>query len=331
MSTYDYQSISGTAASAGSVHDENTTGLKLRKFYEEEEGDMIVMEFCQDLITNVMNHIQANLLIDQAHNLVVHCAIEAIKKVVAVNYCHHNASYADMTKESWNPDEPCKPSDADSWAAYRVPVSYDRESDDTVEKEAKPESTEEMHSVKGNFPDVCTTRTFSESPYNSSQDLLSIVDYLEDILSTSSDEEIDESILHMLHLDRLSQHSGKFSARLSAKLSQLTGKNTTSDQNITSPKLSNQDRYMSSTFSKIALGEIERGLCCPHVGNAPVSNVVKDTPEVEQYTLVKEKRTTKVVKKGYDKILPRRRSDTKLKMAAQIEEPSKEKPRERRK
>ncbi|XP_045481164.1 uncharacterized protein LOC123685491 [Harmonia axyridis] len=307
---------------------ETKTEVKLQKFYEEEEGDNIVMEFCQDLVNNVMDQILANSLTDLSQNSVVKCAMQAVKKAVEMNYCFHNVSYFDMGKDSWKPDIPCEHVQADTWAAYRVPVTYEKEPEENGTDNRKDSLPEDRQS-KSNF--ISTPHKASLSPSSSSQDIFSIMDYLEDVLSTSSEEEeMRTSWMEIIDLDRLSQHSARFSAKLSARLSQMSGKASTSDS-IMLPKTSDAEKYMSTAFSKTTIGETEKGLCIPHVGNIPISNIVIEIPDVEEFTLVKaDKRKTKVSRKASQNILPKRRSDTKLKMSA-LDEASKEKVKEKKK
>lgn len=291
--------------------DELPTEIKLEKLFEEEEGDMIVMEFCQELMSNVMNCIQANHLTDQTHDFVVECALEALKKTVAINYTYHNGPFDFFNGDNWKPDQVCQPSNADTWGAYRVPVTYDSESDELIQKQEVEEQHPETISPKEEIQQIFNPFCASGSSSNSSQDLMSIIDYLEDILSTSSEEEIDAAS----YVTKESQRNDSLSDKISGRLSQLSGKSSVAEKELSTPILSEKDRFLSLNSNKAALGETEKGLCIPNVANIPYSTVFEKYPEVGEFTLVKVgKRKTKVTKKKTGKSLPVRRAEIKIKI-----------------
>ncbi|KAL3265326.1 hypothetical protein HHI36_009534 [Cryptolaemus montrouzieri] len=321
--------------SLGSIN-EVPLEVKLSKFFEDEAGDIIVMEICEELLETVMDTIQTKTLEHRAQQLVVECAMEAIKKAVEINGYFHNVSYSNMEKGSWEPDIICEPSEPDSWAAYKAPLSYDKKEKGVNLESTRESNSAEDKSVKDNLKIIHDSSQGKLSATSSSQDNVSITDYLED-LSTSSEEEEEEeephppSWVNMSPMERMSQESvkqsSKISSKLSAKLSQLSGRSFTDDEGH---RKTERERYLSSIFSKTALGDTEKGLCVPHVANIPANNVIKEVPELEQFTFVRvDKRKIKVSKK--QKVMPRRRSDTKLKMTEVVEDPAKDKGREKRK
>ncbi|KAK9875924.1 hypothetical protein WA026_009709 [Henosepilachna vigintioctopunctata] len=295
--------------------------VKLNKFFEEEEGEMIVIEICDELLKNVMDGLEAKYLESEAHQFIVECAIEAMKKAVEMNCYFHNVSYSSMRKGSWECDVQCETSPPDNWAAYKVPLSCST-NEKMEEIEIKPEEDE-----KDLFKHIfeATTKRLTSSSSSQSQDA-SLTDILEG-LSSSDDEMHHPSWVNLIKdQQEIKEDVDKESITSAAETEKITLDFDAAISDEISKKVDiSRDTYTgSSTFSKTAVGEFEKGLCVPQVGNVPVTNVVRELPGVESYLCIKkDKRSIKVVKQK-PKILPRRRSDTNIKMI-QVEEEAKEK------
>ncbi|XP_018322187.1 uncharacterized protein LOC108734910 isoform X2 [Agrilus planipennis] len=96
---------------------------KLKSYIEDEIKHQIIVSIREEIIENALNEIYNKYIDNQSVKFVVHCACNALEKIVDLYFYHHDHGqpYYD-NHPAWTPDVPPNSSTPDSWAPQYTPM-----------------------------------------------------------------------------------------------------------------------------------------------------------------------------------------------------------------
>ncbi|CAH1995412.1 unnamed protein product [Acanthoscelides obtectus] len=95
--------------------------ININQITAEEDEDNFIYQIREELIENVMKHVD---VIEDKHRLikfVANCAYDALTKLLTIEFYHHSP-VINPTEGAWVPDKPLMPSEPDTWAANNIPI-----------------------------------------------------------------------------------------------------------------------------------------------------------------------------------------------------------------
>lgn len=121
------------------------TSLIFEEIYNEEDADSVVYSIREEIIEKVMKQIDLLYFKEQLVNFLVDCSQDALKKLISIQFYHHNEP-ANL-KKNWACEVPLPPCEPDTWTSKRVPLVSDKssvvslETKDSTSTEEFPECT----------------------------------------------------------------------------------------------------------------------------------------------------------------------------------------------
>ncbi|XP_018576530.1 uncharacterized protein LOC108915064, partial [Anoplophora glabripennis] len=112
--------------------------LNMRKIYDEEDEDNFIFSIREEIVGNTLNQVSKIIQENDVMNLVVDCAVDALRKVIGLHFYVHT-NVVDIGHPNWSPDEPIPPSPPDCLTTRMVPIRPQPTGVVTDQKDQKPE------------------------------------------------------------------------------------------------------------------------------------------------------------------------------------------------